>query len=127
MTANLADYLYILVDHKPVACTSYEEYTEWMAREKYGKAESGHHDGACRVGWTEFGEDIHISTVFLGIDHNFAPDGPPILFETMTFGIELDGEDTWRYITWNQAEAGHAAIVERVTLHHHPQRLNAST
>lgn len=27
-----------------------------------------------------------LSTVFLGIDHNFLPVGPPLLFETMLFG-----------------------------------------
>ncbi len=29
---------------------------------------------------------ITISTVFLGIDHNFLPTGSPLLFETMIFG-----------------------------------------
>jgi hypothetical protein len=29
---------------------------------------------------------IWISTVFLGLDHNYSDDGPPHLFETMAFG-----------------------------------------
>lgn len=29
--------------------------------------------------------DWSVSTVFLGLDHSFNPDGPPILFETMLF------------------------------------------
>jgi hypothetical protein len=49
---------------------------------------------------------VRISTIFLGLDHNVL--GPtPILFETMIFGGERDGEQ-WRYSTWDEAEAGHA-------------------
>lgn len=33
--------------------------------------------------------DIHISTVFLGLNHNFGA-GKPLLFETMVFGGEHD-------------------------------------
>ena len=32
-----------------------------------------------------FGRAITVSTVFLGINHNFLENGPPILFETMLF------------------------------------------
>jgi hypothetical protein len=55
-------------------------------------------DGACRV-----------STVFLGLDHNFGR-GEPLLFETTIFGGPLDGE-MWRYGTYSEAERGHAAAV----------------
>lgn len=57
--------------------------------------------------------DIGISTVFLNIDHRLIGDGEPILFETMVFGGEIDGE-MMRYRTWDEAMAGHAAMVERV-------------
>ena len=49
--------------------------------------------------------DVVVSTVFLGLNHNYGAD-PPILFETMIFGGEHD-EDQWRYETWNQAIEGH--------------------
>lgn len=56
---------------------------------------------------------LHVSTVFLAIDHNWSPDpdAPPILFETMIFG---DNEDEYqeRYSTWDEAEKGHARAVE---------------
>lgn len=58
--------------------------------------------------------DITISTVFLGIDHRFMDDGPPLLFETMIFG-GVHNEYQERYSTWEEAEAGHAramALVE---------------
>lgn len=56
--------------------------------------------------------NVLVSTVFLGVDHSFG-DGPPLLFETMVLGGPLDGEQD-RYSTWDQAEAGHKAMVERV-------------
>ena len=57
-------------------------------------------------------EDIRISTVFLGTDHRFG-DGPPLLFETLVFDGELDGEMD-RYSTWEEAEKGHDEMVKRV-------------
>ena len=57
--------------------------------------------------------DSRISTVFLGIDHNFGPKGPPLLYETMVFGGKLDGEQM-RYVTRTTAIAGHRAIALRV-------------
>ena len=38
-----------------------------------------------RVAFTEIGPHFAVSTVFLGLDHNFAKLGPPILWETMVF------------------------------------------
>lgn len=66
-----------------------------------------------RVARTQITEDIEISTVFLGLDHNFGVDGPALLFETMVFGGTLDGE-MYRYATWAEAEIGHARMAERV-------------
>src|ERR1035437_5024539 len=56
--------------------------------------------------------DIEISTVFLALDHSFMG-GQPVLFETMVFGGSLDGEQE-RYHTWDEAEAGHKVMIERV-------------
>jgi hypothetical protein len=53
-----------------------------------------------------------VSTVFLGLDHAFGS-GPPEIFETMVFGGDLDGEME-RYSTWEQAEAGHKAMVAKL-------------
>lgn len=39
--------------------------------------------------------------------------GPPILFETMVFGGPLNEEQV-RYVTWDEAERGHAEMVARV-------------
>jgi hypothetical protein len=64
------------------------------------------------VGDTKIGP-VRISTVFLGLDHNFFGDGLPILFETMIFRGG-DGDETWRYETWQEAEAGHKKAVDLV-------------
>jgi hypothetical protein len=54
-----------------------------------------------------------ISTIFLGIDHNWRNQGPPLLFETMTF---TDGEPGHceRCCTWLEAEEQHARVVAMV-------------
>jgi hypothetical protein len=62
---------------------------------------------------TEVAKGIRVSTVFLGLDHSFGKPGPPILFETMTFGGPRD-ETMFRYSSWDDAEAGHEAEVKRV-------------
>lgn len=56
---------------------------------------------------------VRVSTVFLGLDHRYGGDGPPLIFESMVFGGELDQEMD-RYSTWEEAERGHAAMIERV-------------
>jgi len=51
-------------------------------------------------------DGVKVSTVFLGLDHQWV-EGPPLLFETMIFGGEHD-EYQERCPTWEQAEAMHA-------------------
>jgi hypothetical protein len=61
-------------------------------------------------------DQYSVSTVFLGIDHNWLESGPPVLFETMVFTKQDDPLDLWlvRYCTWDEAEAGHAAVVYKL-------------
>jgi hypothetical protein len=55
-----------------------------------------------------------VSTVFLGLDHQWHAHGPPLLFETMVFGKgELD-ERQERCTTWEEAEAMHETMCEEV-------------
>jgi len=54
---------------------------------------------------------VRVSTVFLGLNHGFG--GKPLWFETMVFGGKLDQEQD-RYETWDEAVAGHEAMVKRV-------------
>src|SRR5262245_3745794 len=68
-----------------------------------------------RVGSTDIGP-YWVSTVWLGFDHRFSGQGPPIIFETMVFPkAERDDPayhglhefDTMRYCTEEEALAGH--------------------
>jgi hypothetical protein len=56
--------------------------------------------------------DVRVSTVFLGIDHNFS-EGEPLLFETMIFDGKHDGYQD-RCTTWEQAEKMHQKAVDLV-------------
>lgn len=65
--------------------------------------------------------ELWLSTVFLGLDHNFDDNGPPILWETMVFAKDHEGirygEDLYMDRcsgTREQALAMHQAIVERM-------------
>lgn len=53
---------------------------------------------------------IDVSTVFLGIDHNFGG-GAPVLWETMIFGGAQDGYQE-RYSSEQEAREGHARAVD---------------
>lgn len=66
-----------------------------------------------RVARTElFGGSVMVSTVWIGLNHQFG-DGPPLIFETMVFGGPLDGHDM-RYSTEGQAIVGHELMVRKV-------------
>lgn len=86
--------------------------------------------------WAKWGEDVAykrirettigdywISTVWLGLNHNFGS-GPPLIFETMVFyrgesdsDIMDGGEWMDRYSTEAQAVKGHERMVEEVRKH----------
>jgi hypothetical protein len=55
--------------------------------------------------------EVFVSTVFLGMDHNWFG-GPPILWESMVF---IDGEDCeqQRYSSLREAIIGHNTLVAR--------------
>lgn len=53
---------------------------------------------------------LDVSTVFLGLDHNFFSDGLPVLWETMTFGDDRDR--MMRYTSAAEALDGHRLLVE---------------
>lgn len=57
--------------------------------------------------------DYRVSTVWLGLDHQYG-DGPPLIFETMIFGGDYTDLYCERYATEAEAQAGHAAVVSRL-------------
>ncbi len=93
---------YILAGKIPIPCKSLEKWGEW-----YETANNNRRVAKTAVLGSE------VSTVFLAIDHSFGGGRKPILFETLVFGGPLDQEQM-RYSTWEEAEKGHAAMVQRV-------------
>jgi hypothetical protein len=60
---------------------------------------------------------VWVSTVFLSMDHGFSDEGPPIVFETLVFGLPPDHplrDYMRRYSTAADARRGHAEIVKLV-------------
>lgn len=104
---------YILDDKKNPVKADFRTASEWATKEN-------------RVVKQEHVGNWYVSTVFLGLDHNWgdrnAPDYKPILFETMIFWQPTDenkkNDHEWmdeyqeRYHTWDEALAGHAVAVE---------------
>ena len=94
------DKKYIL-DGTELVPVSLEEWAEWFESTE-------RHLASTWIGryW--------VSTVFLGIDHRFFGEGPPIVFESMIFkGGHHDINQT-RYATWDEAMDGHDAMVENL-------------
>lgn len=54
---------------------------------------------------------LEVSTMWLGADHSFRTGGPPLIFETMVFGLP-DGQHIDRYPTEMQARKGHNDAIE---------------
>lgn len=106
--------LWILNGRVPEPCLDLHRWAQW-----FGAADR--HVAKDEIA----GHQILVSTVFIGIDHNFVSNGPPVLFETMVFGEEHAGKlfgrdctmredlEQRRYSTWAEAEAGHQRIVQR--------------
>ena len=57
-------------------------------------------------------DEVRVSTVFLGMDHQFG-DGPPLLFETMVFGGVSD-QVAVRCSTWEEALKAHEKVCKEV-------------
>lgn len=58
-----------------------------------------------------------VSTVFLGLDHRMSglETGKPLIFETMVFSADRKESefDIERWSTWDEAVAGHEAMVKK--------------
>ena len=98
---------YILDDNgDPVPCDDILQWGQWF--ETSGAARRIADD-------KDEGPDatpIRVSTVFLGLDHQFGI-GPPVLWETLVFGGALDGA-MMRYTSKADALRGHQAMCRRV-------------
>jgi hypothetical protein len=93
---------YILDEHgNPQPCHDLMKWATWFETAADAK----------RVALDEIG-GVRVSTVFLGVDHNWG-EGPPLIYETMIFGGPHDDYQE-RYSTREEALAGHANAVALV-------------
>lgn len=90
---------YVLDGKTPVLEPDLDKWGDWL-------------ETANRVVQQDDVGDVWVSTVFLGVDHSWTL-GPPVLFETMIFGGPRD-QETHRYHTWDEAEAGHKQLLEEL-------------
>ena len=105
---------YILDDkHEAVPERNIEHWSIWMAASKHMRI----------VGQITFNNGLYLSTVFLGMNHNFTDKGTPILFETMLF---LNGKSLYqmRHSTWKQAEGEFYRLKGLITSARGPGLLN---
>lgn len=95
---------YILDDDgKAIPCESLQEWGEWM--------ESEDRTVAWHFQENANGQPLTVSTVFLGLDHQWIG-GPPLLWETMIFGGDEDDDGSqWRYASRDEALANHNMVV----------------
>ncbi len=98
LTNDILSRCYVLDGKTPRKCASIQEYHDFDVQNKNRIARSHISNST-------------ISTVFLMHDHNWNLEGPPILFETMVFGGEMDGYQE-RYASYDEAVEGHKRICE---------------
>ena len=92
--------LYTLVEGRPEPCDDVVTWGRWF-------------ETADRVLLTTVLNDVTVSTVFLGLDHNRGR-GVPILWQTMIFGGPQDGYQN-RYTSAAAAVEGHERAVKIAT------------
>lgn len=102
----------------PVACGGSDPAMRWARWFEAATRNSGENFDPAkptrRVAATTTASGAWVSTVFLGLDHRYFGEGPPLLFETMAFaGDDFDSYQA-RYSTWADAEAGHVLAVAAI-------------
>jgi hypothetical protein len=96
---------YILVDRVPVVEPDLLTWAEWF--------ENADNRVVAQV---DLPNGYFVSTIFLGLDHDFFGRRAPVLFETMVFygeGAARGIHDSQRCSTWDEAEKQHTSAVEK--------------
>ncbi len=94
---------YILKDKLAIPCEDLVEWSVWMSK----------NENDCDVGKTDV-EGTFVSTVFLGLDHQFHGGGDPLLFETMAFSEDGVVAGPIRTSSWGEAQANHDNTVKTI-------------
>lgn len=73
-----ADRYILDANGEPIPEPDLMKWARWFGQDKV------------RVVKQEWVDNVWVSTVFLGLDHNFNAKGPPVLWESMTFSNRAD-------------------------------------
>lgn len=92
---GIGNYILANDGQTPIECADYVTHAKWCRDNQH----------LFRVAETKVGSAT-VSTVFLRFDHQ-CNIGPPILWETIIFGLSGDGEYCERYSTYAEAVKGH--------------------
>lgn len=93
---------YILKHRRPIPCDDLIKWGKWFNQSHKRRVRS------------TYINNLWISTVFLGIDHQWG-DGPPLLFETMLFNQhEEEPAFTARCTTWREALRQHRDVITHI-------------
>lgn len=90
-------------DQKPALCNDLMKWLEWF--------EDANESGSLRIAEDSVG-DYRVSTIFLGINHQFKYGDRPILYETIVFDKEGNDVLQHRYSTREEALTGHQELIE---------------
>lgn len=101
----MREHKYILVGRKPVPCPDLIKWAMWYEsrKDRFIKRESIN--------------GLVVSTIFLGLDHNWGTEGRPVLFETMVFAERKSHPENYyqeRCCTYSEAIKQHHSVVGRV-------------
>jgi hypothetical protein len=107
-TKSWLDERHFILDaaSEPIVVHSVQEWADWF---EYAEPKLLRRVAFDKIGIAE------VSTVFLGLNHDFTGQGLPVLWETMVFGGPFDQEQR-RYTSKAEALAGHAEICAMVAL-----------
>jgi len=117
LSAKLAEYseifnpYYKLDDNNNVVKCTIKEWTLFVSESFVNEFDR---QSSRRIVQQDQVDHYFVSTIFLGINHNFNSTGIPILFETMIFNETNGRERVYcaHYATWDKAKAGHEKIVD---------------
>jgi hypothetical protein len=86
-------------DGKPIDSDKWQELYYPIEQRQFGRNKIG---------------KFRVSTVWLGLNYNFNPNGKPLIFETMIFDESKNSEDVGclRYSTKEEALAGHQGAIK---------------
>jgi hypothetical protein len=94
---------------QPVPCPGLMKWARWIE--------------TSRVKWQKVDQigPLRVSTIFLGLDHNFPMKGRPILWETMVFNDDMRGFHTFKgkrfYFSHDQGQWRHRSRTEAYRFH----------